>query len=154
MVPVTILFFLFQTDRTAHVWTGRRNRMDRSFCRSQGAVHFLQPAENPQAGNDCIWPMVNRVGIPRISQEAIKTFLREGHSHLTWHTSRCHTSRCYTPRSGRGSSLAGRKSRGFGPQELLRTLMSTRQISRDWQGWRQASYDVVSNRTYPRAAFG
>ena len=125
-----------------------------SFCRSVGAVHFLQPAENPQAGNDCIWPMVNRVGIPGISQEAIKTFLGEGHSHLTRHTSRCHTSRCHTPRSGRGSSPAGRKSRGFGPPGIPENLnVHQTDFKRLGEGRRQASYDVVSNRTYPRAAF-
>lgn len=124
-----------------------------SFCRSVGAVHFLQPAENPQAGNDCIWPMVNWVGIPGISQEAIKTFLGEGHSHLTRHTSRCHTSDAIHPEVGGEAAWLAGKVEALAPQESLRTLMSTRQISRDWQGRRQASYDVVSNRTYPRAAF-
>ena len=115
------IVFLFQTDRTACM-DRTQEPYGQSFCRSVGAVHFLQPAENPQAGNDCIWPMVNRVGIPGISQEAIKTFLGEGHSHLTRHTSRCHTSRCHTPRSGRGSSPAGRKSRGFGPPGIPENL--------------------------------
>ena len=54
--------------------------------RSVGAVQFLQPAEHPQAGNDCIWSIVNRVGIPGSRQEALKVFRKKGHGQLSRHT--------------------------------------------------------------------
>ena len=65
---------------------GVQESYGKGLGRAVGAVQFLQPAEYPQAGNDCIWSIVNRVGIPGSRQEALKVFRKKGHGQLSRHT--------------------------------------------------------------------